>query len=176
MDNRTHWFAVKTFYNHLPTVRRAMEDKGWRTYVAMTVVQEVRKGRLSYREKPLVGGLLFVRCTAEELRAFKFEHNSQMLYYADPETRQPSPIDEAEMRSFIIATAPDRETRVEYLGENVPDFRRGEHVRVTKGLYAGAEGWIRKIGSDRKLLVAVTGVAVVALSYIHPAYLEKIEE
>jgi len=176
MDSDIHWFAVKTFYNSLNPVRRAMQELGYRTYVAMTVIQEVKQGRIVYLEKPLIGSLLFVECTAAELQSFKRDHDHEMMYYADAERHRPSPINETEMRSFIIATAPDRETRIEYLGESVPDFRRGEHVRVTKGLYAGAEGWIRKIKSDRKLLIAVTGVAVVALSYIHPAYLEKIED
>ena len=55
-------------------------------------------------------------------------------------------------------------------------YRKGQRVRVINGIYKGAEGYIKKIKSDRKLLVALNGVAVVAVSYIPPAYLEPLEE
>ncbi len=45
---------------------------------------------------------------------------------------------------------------------------------MTGGLYEGAEGYIRKVRSDRRLVVEVKGVAVVAVSYIDPEFLEKI--
>ena len=62
------------------------------------------------------------------------------------------------------------------LGHNVLRLllERGERVRVTGGLYEGAEGYIKKVRSDRKLIVEIRGVAVVAVSYIEPQYLEKL--
>jgi len=48
-------------------------------------------------------------------------------------------------------------------------------VRVTDGIYKGAEGIVKRIKRDRKLLVAVEGVAVVAISNIPMACLEKID-
>ena len=53
---------------------------------------------------------------------------------------------------------------------------RREHKLVTDGLYKGAEGYVKRIRHARKVLVAIQGVAVVALSNIHPQYLQKIEE
>lgn len=170
----TRWYAVKTFYQKLFKVKRALEEAGCTTYVAMTVVEEVRSGQLRYKEKPLIASLLFVQCSAEFLVAFKHDHESDMMFYSAPDAYRPAPIDDIQMRSFILVTSVDKGTRVKFLGESVPDFRRGEHVRVRDGLYKGAEGYIKKIKSDRMLLVEVTGVAVVAVSYIHPALLEKI--
>jgi transcription antitermination factor NusG len=59
---------------------------------------------------------------------------------------------------------------------DMPTYRKGQRVRVINGIYKGAEGYIKKIKSDRKLLVALNGVAVVAVSYIPSAYLESLEE
>ena len=170
----TRWYAVKTFYQKLFKVKQELEKAGCTTYVAMTVVEEVRGGQLHYKEKPLISSLLFVQCSAEFLVAFKHDHESDMMFYSAPDAYRPAPIDDIQMRSFILVTSVDKGTRVKFLGESVPDFKRGEHVRVRDGLYKGAEGYIKKIKSDRMLLVEVTGVAVVAVSYIHPALLEKI--
>ena len=41
-------------------------------------------------------------------------------------------------------------------------------------MYKGAEGYIKRIRKDRKLLVCVKGVAVVAIADIHAAKLEKV--
>lgn len=170
----TRWYAVKTFYQKLFKIKQELDEAGYRTYVAMRVEEIYKAGRLQYVEKPLVASLLFVECSAEFLMAFKRAHDSEMMFYSAADAYRPAPIDDAQMRSFILVTAPNRETRIEFLGESVPDFKRGEHVRVLDGIYKGAEGYIKKIKSDRKLLVEITGIAVVAVSYIHPSLLEKI--
>ncbi len=168
------WYALKIFYSRLMNIKADLDAKGITTYVAMTTIEKFENGKLTYVNKPLVNSLLFLRTTPSFLRAYKELHNSDLMYYQDFATKKPAPIDDVEMRSFIILTAADRGTRVQYLGESVPDFKRGEHVRVIDGLYKGAEGYIKKVRSDRKLIVEVRGVAVVAVSYIPPAFLEKI--
>ncbi|MBO6083442.1 MAG: UpxY family transcription antiterminator [Bacteroidales bacterium] len=168
------WYALKIFYSRLLHIKAELDGMGITTYVAMTTIEKFENGKLTYVDKPLVASLLFLRTTENFLRSFKTKHNSDLMFYQDFATKKPAPIDDTEMRSFIILTAADRGTRVQYLGESVPDFKRGEHVRVIDGIYKGAEGYIKKVRSDRKLIVEVKGVAVVAVSYIHPAFLEKI--
>ena len=168
------WYALKVFYSRVLLIKAELERQGITTYVAMTTLEKFEDGKLTYVQKPLVASLLFLRCTESFLVAYKVRRNSDLMFYQDFSTKKPAPIDDTEMRSFIILTAADRGTRVQYLGESVPDFKRGEHVRVTDGIYKGAEGYIKKVRSDRKLIVEVKGVAVVAVSYIHPAFLEKI--
>lgn len=168
------WYALKIFYSRLPVIKAELDDIGITTYVAMTTVEKFDGGKLTYVTKPLVASLLFLQATESFLLDFKQRHNDDLMFYQDFSTRRPAPIDDTEMRSFIILTTADRGTRVQYLGESVPDFKRGEHVRVIDGIYKGAEGYIKKVRSDRKLIVEVKGIAVVAVSYIHPAFLEKI--
>ena len=168
------WYALKIFYSRLMNIKADLDAKGITTYVAMTTIEKFENGKLTYVTKPLVNSLLFLRTTPSFLRSYKELHNSDLMYYHDFVTKKPAPIDDVEMRSFIILTAADRGTRVQYLGESVPDFKRGEHVRVIDGLYKGAEGYVKRIRHARKVLVSIQGVAVVALSNIHPDYLEKI--
>ncbi|MGI6756837.1 MAG: UpxY family transcription antiterminator [Bacteroidaceae bacterium] len=177
MDNGSiHWFALKTFYNKLFYVKKELDEAGWKTYVAMTQVEKFNKsGKLEYVEKPLIGQIMFVQCSRSYLVDFKDKHEKDMMFYRDLSTGLPAPIDDVEMRSFIILTsAPGR--RIELLDMDMPTYRKGQRVKVINGIYKGAEGYIKKIKSDRKLLVALNGVAVVAVSYIPSAYLESLEE
>lgn len=172
-DNELHWYAFKVFYNRVAPLRRLVERDGVTTYLPIQVVEKYKAGRLTYQEKPLIPSLLFVHATEAWVRAFKWDHESDFLCYSEPGTNRPAPIPDAEMKSFRIITSV-RGRPVEVLPD-VPAFRRGERVRVVAGIYQGVEGYVKKIKSDRKLLVALEGIAIVAVSYIDPAYLEKLD-
>ena len=170
----THWYALKVFYNRVVYLKSLL-PAGLESYVPVHTVEEFDTGRLTYVEKQLIPSLLFVRCSEEWLVSFKHDHNEDFMYYADPETRKPGPIRDDEMRSFILVTSADAGRNTQYFGADAPEYHTGDRVRVIDGIYKGAEGYIKRIKKDRKLIVSVTGVAVVAVSYIHPSYLEKID-
>ena len=161
------------FYNRVVYLR-SLFPEDVETYTPMQTVEQYERGQLSYVEKQLIPSLLFVRCSEDWLVKFKHEHNADFMYYAEPESSRPGAIPDSEMRSFILVTSADAGRDVKYFGADAPEYRTGDRVRVTGGIYAGAEGYIKRIKKDRKLIVSVTGVAVVAVSYIHPDFLEKI--
>ena len=169
-----HWYALKVFYNKVIYLKSLLEREGKETYVPMHTVEQFDSGRLVYVEKQLIPSLMFVRCEEQWLCDFKRAHNDDFMYYIDAETRKPGAIRDEEMRSFILVTSADAGRNVRYFGADAPEYHTGDRVRVTDGIYKGAEGYIKRIKKDRKLIVSVTGVAVVAVSYIHPSYLEKI--
>lgn len=168
-----HWYALKVFYNRVVYLR-SLFPEDVETYTPMQTVEQYERGQLSYVEKQLIPSLLFVRCSEDWLVKFKHEHNADFMYYAEPDSSRPGAIPDSEMRSFILVTSADAGRDVKYFGADAPEYRTGDRVRVTGGIYAGAEGYIKRIKKDRKLIVSVTGVAVVAVSYIHPDFLEKI--
>lgn len=168
-----HWYALKVFYNRVVYLR-SLFPEDVETYTPMQTVEQYERGQLSYVEKQLIPSLLFVRCSEDWLVKFKHEHNADFMYYAEPDSSRPGAIPDNEMRSFILVTSADAGRDVKYFGADAPEYRTGDRVRVTGGIYAGAEGYIKRIKKDRKLIVSVTGVAVVAVSYIHPDFLEKI--
>ena len=167
------WYALKVFYNRVVYLKSLLPG-GMESYVPLHTVEQYDRGQLSYVEKPLIPSLMFVRCAEEWLVKFKHDHNEDFMYYTEPETRKPGAIRDEEMRSFILVTSADAGRNVKYFGADAPEYHTGDRVRVTGGIYKGAEGYIKRIKKDRKLVVSVTGVAVVAVSYIHPDFLEKI--
>jgi Transcription termination factor nusG. len=167
-----HWYALKVFYNRVVYLKSLL-PAGMESYVPVHTVETHKQGRLAYEEEPLIPSLLFVRCTPAWLVKFKYEYGGDFMYYTvkDPAGNNiPGPIRDEEMRSFILVTSADAGRGVKYFGADAPEYHTGDRVRVTDGIYKGAEGYIKRIKKDRKLIVAVTGVAVVAVSYIHPVF------
>ena len=169
-----HWYALKVFYNRVVYLKSLIDHEGMETYVPLQTVEQFESGRLVYVEKQLIPSLLFVRCQEDWLVKFTNTHNEDFMFYTSAESRKPGTIRDEEMRSFILVTSAGAGRNVKYFGADAPEYRTGDRVRVIDGIYKGAEGYIKRIKKDRKLVVSVTGVAVVAVSYIHPSFLEKI--
>ena len=55
-----------------------------------------------------------------------------------------------------------------------PALAKGDRVRITGGVFRGAEGYIARIRNAKRLIVAIEGVAAVATSYIPKDFIEKI--
>ncbi len=163
------WFAMRVFNNRILRIKEELEQKGARTYMAL-------KGKLQ-----LAPSLLFVRTTPEALQDFKQAHFSELMVYRRPDSTEPAPIPEEEMRMFILVTSATDGCDVDVITNDLLgpdqrafDFKPGEKVRVAEGPFKGAEGIIRRIKKDRKLLVAINGVVAVAISHVPAAFLERL--
>jgi len=170
------WFALRAFWNKTGALMREAQEAGYRTYYALRTVEDSNSQKLEYREEPFIPSLFFVRCPVEWLLELKQKHFSEFMIYTDKPGGKPAPIRDVEMDTFIMVTSVKNNNfqDVEIL-EPKPQYAVGDLVRVTDGLYKGATGIVKRIKKDRKLLVAVTGVAVVAISHIPMSFLEKVE-
>lgn len=175
-EEALRWYALKVFYNRTASLRQKITARDVETYVPMQTIEKYDQAGLHYEERPLVNSLMFIRCKESWLVSFKKENPDDFMFYRAADSKRPGPIDDGEMRMFMFITSADRGRNLHYFGENDSAFKMGQKVRVTNGIYKGAEGYIKRIKRDRKLIVAVSGVAVVAVSYIPMEYLEKIED
>ena len=117
---------------------------------------------------------MFVRSSTENLERIRMKHVGSVSPYYDQRTRKPLVIPEEQMDSFI-KLCDMKDSGLEYLGEDGPQFHKGDRVRVTDGIFKGYEGHIKRIKHDRRLIVTIEGVAAFATKFIPPAFLEKIE-
>ena len=60
--------------------------------------------------------------------------------------------------------------------DEITRYKTGDRVRVTGGPLKGAEGYIKRIKKNQRLLVCIEGVIAVATSYIPSELLEKVTE
>jgi transcription antitermination factor NusG len=176
-----NWYAIKVFNNRIQTIRDELSQRGMRTYQALKTVTETVNGRTRTRQLQLAPSLLFVQTDLDTLKDFKQSHFSDLMVYRRPDSTEPAPIPEQEMRMFILVTSATDGRDVELITNDIlgPDqkafnFKPGEKVCVTEGPFKGAEGIIKRIKKDRKLLVAINGVVAVAISHVPAAFLERI--
>ena len=150
------WYAVKVFFNRMNPLREQLILDGVNFFVP-----------------DAIKSLLFIQVSDSYLSSFEKSNFGRVWIYRDLLTGKPSAIPDREMELFIfVCTAGER--GLSYLGEDRPEYHQGDRVRVIEGPLKGAEGYIKRIKRDRRLLVSIEGVIAVATSFIPPECLETI--
>ena len=152
-----NWYALKVYYNRVQPLLQEAKEAGWEFFAPVDVI----------------GSLLFVRCDEADAIRFGEAHRGRAWVYRMAESRRPAAIGDHEMEVFRFVVSAGREG-LTLLGDDRPEYHLGDRVRVTGGPFRGAEGHIRRIKRDRRLVVTIPGVVAVATAYIHPSLLEKI--
>lgn len=114
---------------------------------------------------------MFCKSTYEEILELSQAFFGKVWVYGDALEHKPLSIPDEEMEIFIFVATAGKKGLV-YLGDDKPEYHVGDRVRVTEGPFKGAEGHIKRIKKDRRLIVAIRGVVAVATTFIHPSFLE----
>lgn len=170
-----HWYAFKVFYNKVFEIDKLIRKTHTETYFPVVKSYETDGDKQKIIRKPAISSLIFVHCTKEKVLELSQELSGRVMLYTHVTdgVRLPSPIDEEEMRIFKLVTSVDDE-RLQYLDVNSVNYKEGQRVRVLGGPYKDCVGYIKRIKGNRRLLVSVEGLALVATSYIPSEFLEKI--
>ena len=169
-----NWYAIKVFYNRIAKMERLLSERGIESYVPMRSIEQEVNGRKIRRRKPAISSLMFMRCTEPEASELQKRLMGEVMIYRNRGERQLAAIPDSEMQMFIRVTSID-DLGLEYLGESNEEWTTGDKVRVTGGIFQGAEGYIKRIKGNHRLIVAIEGIIAVATSYIPNCFLEKIE-
>ena len=156
MGESLHWYAAKVRYNRMQPIRELLAADG-----------------VNYFIPEIIGSLVFIQVTEEYLRQFEDSNFSRLWFYRDLLTGKPAAIPNKEMEVFIFVCSSGQQG-LTYLGDDKPEYHQGDRVRVIDGPFKGAEGYIKRIKKDRRLVVSINGIAAVATTYIHPSLLETI--
>lgn len=153
-----HWYALKVFYNKVQPLIAYSKEAGLEFFAPVEVI----------------ASLLFLRCNEISLSHFLAAHPQGVYLYRQAGSRRPAVVPDREMEVFrFVVTAGHQ--GLELLGDDRPEYHTGDRVVVTDGPFKGAEGHIKRIKKDRRLVVTIPGVVAVATAYIHPSLLKKVE-
>lgn len=172
-----NWFALKVFYNKVFALRDELAPLGIESYIPVkTVVSERPDGSRRKTVCPLVNSLMFVRTSPERALGLQPLVEGRAMVYTRREAtgRVPVPIPDREMNIFMLVTSGGHDG-VEYIGDDCPEYHRGDRVRVTDGPFEGCVGHVVRIRDNKRLVVSIQGLCAVATSYIPRAFLEKID-
>lgn len=157
MESR--WYAMKVYYNRVQPLIEECKEAGWEFFAPVDVV----------------GGLLFLHTDEDSIVQFVNDHWQHVWLYRMADSRRPAAIADKEMEVFRFVVTAGRDG-LELLGDDRPEYHEGDRVVVTGGPFKGAEGHIKRIKRDRRLVVTIRGVVAVATAYIHPSLLRRVAE
>ena len=197
-----HWYALKLFYNKVFEMESLLQQRGMETYLAVQSVRlkgaahlaarkrladvsapkdhrYVVEGAEIYARKPLVTPLLFVYATTAEiaeidklLREPTAMGRAKGFVYKTADFTTFATIPAKQMEQFRLVVDSGAGGLEFFADDDFTRYKQGSRVRVTSGPMKGAEGYIKRIRRDRRLLVCIEGIIAVATSYIPPEQLE----
>jgi len=174
-DSNEHWFALKVFYNRVVEISNALKNLSIESYYPRKIEEKSIGGKMQRFEKPAVNSLLFFKSTFSEAQEIQKKFDGKVMLYTYRLSRQPAVIPEQEMRIFKLVTG-SGDQDLEYMDADAVHYKTGQHVRVTGGPFQDAEGYIKRIRGNKRLVVAIEGIVAVVTTYIPSCYLEPIAE
>lgn len=143
----------------------------------------IQEGPVIYERKPLVNSLIFVKATAPQIKEVDNRLKEDASWgkalgfvYKKADFKEYAIIPEKQMASFRLVTESGLSGLDFFADEEITRYKTGDRVRVTGGPLRGAEGYIKRIKKNQRLLVCIEGVIAVATSYIPSELLEKVTE
>lgn len=169
-EEQPHWYALWVYRGLTAPVIAQCAEKGIRTYQPMRLVEQFTDDGLDYKEEPVLSSLLFVRTTLAELAGLQRDSKNRGLPYCYPGTRMPAPIEDKAMEIFMLVVkhGAAHVEQVEF------PIDKGDRVRVTEGMFKGAEGYIRRVHGSRRFVVALEGVVAIAVTHVPRQFLELV--
>ena len=170
-DNSEHlrWFALWVYRNLTAPVAALCRREGIEHYIPMRMVERFVNGGVEYGEEPVISGLMFVRTTVGRLNDIQHATANRAIPYRQPGSSEPAPVDDRSMEIFMFVTRTGaRQAEAVEL-----ELAKGDKVRVTEGLFKGAEGYIRRIHGTKRFVVALEGIAAIAVTHVPRQFLEK---
>ena len=196
-----NWYALKVFFNKVFEAEAGLEEMGIETFFPVSL-KEVKgdeffriKKRLStpdssrndnkficegpriFKRAPVVNSLVFFRTEPKNVSSVSEMIRGRGFVYMNAERQKPAIIPERQMEMFRMVSSSGADGLEFFSEKSIVSYAKGDRVRVTMdGPLKGAEGYIKRIKKDRRLLVAIEGFIAVATAHIPPEYLEKVQE
>lgn len=169
------WYAIRSrrVFEAERTLHPLCDD----TYLPKEKVRDIRTGAM--RERAIIPKLMFIK--SGEGNALELEEKSRDLanhiepfhIYRNVAGSRPSAVSQREMDLMMLLTA-EGDMRCEvYHKDNIHE---GDRVRVISGPFQGYQGYARRIRKNKHVVVEIEGLCAIALPFIHPALLEKVED
>lgn len=164
-----HWYAVYTRSRHEKHVEKILRRMEFETYLPLRQTWSTRLDRKQRIEVPALPGYLFVRCVlyAEHRAAIK---RSLGVVHLVENAGQPCAIPETQLTSLRLVLVSPEVQEAAYLDV-------GDRVRVTRGPFKDAVGYLTRVDTDSpRLVVAVEWVNRAVSVQIDSRCVERLAE
>lgn len=149
-----------------------MDKDGLQSYIPMRTVEKIENGNTAHIKEPVIPSLIFIRAAQNYIENIRKDPASYAGVYCYPGTTIPAVISDREMEMFIfVTTVGSRNLEAVDIS-----LAKGDRIRVTNGVFKGAEGYITRVHNAKRLIVVIEGVAAIATTYVPKDYVEKITD
>jgi transcription antitermination factor NusG len=156
-------------------IKEYFDSKEIKNFIPMHYVVDA-KDNGKRKLLPVIQNLIFVYTRRKLLDSIKKEPDFQHVirYMIDKTIRKPMIVPDKSMQDFMCISGAYDESIV-YLDPSELLLKKGDKVRITKGIWEGVEGEFVRIKGDRRVVVSIQGLMAVATAFIHPSWIEKME-
>ena len=173
------WYVLRVTYQRELIAKKRLDELKIESFVPTRQVKsKLCNGRVVMQRRALVHNYIFIhsdRATIDDVKQFELPYLRYVMHNKD-NVRQMMTVPEEQIHNFMLITGTEDERLMLLQPESV-DIALGTRVRITGGLFAGAEGVLIKVAGarDRRVVVKIDGVAAVATPKIEKELLEIIE-
>ena len=165
------WYACRIFHNKMKLLKDSLEKDDIESFIPVRLIQLEQEDGFIYKEEPIIPSLIFIRTTENYLRALRERWTTHVSFYTIPGTSKLAIISDREMDIFRFVLTKGCQ-QLETVDEKIVS---GNHVRITGGLFKGAEGYITRVHGTKRFVVLIKGVAAVATTFVPRCFIEKID-
>jgi len=150
MSEEARWYVVHTYSGYENKVKaniekivenRKLHDQILEVAVPMQDVIEVKNGVKKKVQKKLFPGYVLLHMVMNDDVWYVVRNTRGVTGFVGPDSKQPVPLTEEEMRSMGIITDKD---------EVALDFEIGDTVTVTSGVWENTTGVIKHINTEKQ--------------------------
>lgn len=163
---------MRATYRREPDAVRLLQSENLDCFVPMQYKISIKKGKKIRILVPVIHNLIFVHACPSDLKRVKSKV-SYLQYITDTRSGQKIIVPDNQMKRFI-AVAGTYNDHLLYFQPEELNLSKGSKVRITGGEFEGQEGIFLKVkgARDRRVVVEIQGVIVVAMATIHPDLIE----
>lgn len=169
--SEVRWYALRIYRNRVFPVLELCGKAEVEVYIPKRPAEKFGDGGIAYEEEPVIPGLMFVRTTEDFVMELKRVTQNTVLPYCRPDSGKPAPIGDRAMEIFMFVIRAGANGRMEAV--EIP-IDKGDRIRVTGGVFKGAEGYIRRVHGSRRFVAVIEGIAAIAVTHVPREFIEKI--
>lgn len=177
------WYPMRVTYGREEKIKDALDALEVRNFLPMQRLRGwVDEDGVPHQNiVPAIRNLIFVNASQQRITELKmYNKDCQPLRYMT----NPFPHDDndylltvpdRQMENFIKVAAV-QDDRLLYLDPNADFLRKpGQKVRITDGEFKDAEGVIKRIKNNKRVVVEIQGVAALAITFVPSIWLQPID-
>ena len=173
------WYPMRVTYSREIKVKAELDRLEIENFVPMTYKLVCADNGDPHRELvPAINNLIFVRSTQGRISELKtsnkvLEPLRYMMDHTAEKAHEIMTVPDRQMENFMrVASMTD--DSVMFLDENTIVGKEGKRVKIMGGMFEGVEGVIRRVKRCKRVVVALDGIASVAIAYVPAGLLMEV--